>query len=695
MSRSPEQERKASGSASPANDAADETALHAAAKRGAQTEALLRDALDSISEGFVIYDREGRLVLCNQHFLTAYGEGNGTMATADRSEVIMKRGLEGDAPINGTGLEEAWFPERLMTFRERSGTYERQLSNGRWMLATDRPMRNGGTASLRIDITSLKDTQAALRESELRLERAQTIAGMGSWEVDICSHTVMWSKGMYRIHSVPPGAIDLTQHNDAVTIHPNDLPAAERWLASLLAGVEPAPHEFRITAPGGEERILRIEGRAMPDDDGITRRILGTLQDVTERRLIERQLAHSQKMDAMGSLTGGLAHDFNNMLAVVNVNVELLKQRFGNQPEALELSNEALGAARRGADLVKRLLAFARRQPLHPVETDINALVEDIGRLLVRTLGRRVDMSLDLDPQLSPVMVDPAQLDAALANLATNARDAMPDGGRLHIATRNVHFGEGHAALYPETKPGRYVLIEVSDTGTGIAPEIIGRIYEPFFTTKGPDIGTGLGLSMVFGFAKKSGGHLSVYSEVGHGTTFRLYLPYDVLTDDDRPGQTRLPEATGGSETVLVVEDNSQLRKAVALQLLSLGYSVREADNADTALAILNDGEHVDLLFTDVIMPGKMDGYDLASRAAELRPGLRVLISSGFPGLRHHFPPDAVRLPPLLPKPYDRVELARALRGVLDDDRDPGSPGLSARGKPMLAANSRHLRGDN
>jgi CheY-like chemotaxis protein len=371
-------------------------------------------------------------------------------------------------------------------------------------------------------------------------------------------------------------------------------------------------------------------------------------------------------MEAIGNLTGGMAHDFNNMLGIILVNLEMLRKAIDAETMAAELCDEALDGANRCANMVRRLLAFARRQPLHPELTDVNAWIKDVTTLLGRTLGEDITLVLRLEERLWPVMVDPVQFEATLINFANNARDAMPGGGELTVTTRNTEIDEVYLAMHPDAAAGDYVLVEVSDTGTGIPPEIIGHIFEPFFTTKAMGAGTGLGLSMAFGFAKQSGGHLSVYSEPGLGTTFRLYLPRCTVPGEKASLPAALPAATGGHEIVLAVEDNAQLRRAMVRQLSELGYVVREADRAASAMMILRKGEPIDLLFTDVVMPGKMDGLELAYQAVRLRPNLKVLLASGFPGMRGNEHRTANNPFPLLSKPYNREQVARAIRAVLD-----------------------------
>jgi CheY-like chemotaxis protein len=378
-------------------------------------------------------------------------------------------------------------------------------------------------------------------------------------------------------------------------------------------------------------------------------------------------------MEAIGNLTGGLAHDFNNLLGVIIGNLDMAKSNGGLSPEDAELVADAADAALRGAELTRRLLAFARRQKLDPTDIAINDLVGGIVGLIRRTLGEDISIVTDLAESVWSVHADPAQLEAAVVNLATNARDAMPNGGRLLISTGNHHLDADYAALHTELIPGDYAMIQVTDTGTGIAPEALDRIFEPFFTTKDQGKGTGLGLSMVFGFIKQSGGHINVYSEPGRGTTFRLYLPRlhaDGAVEAAEASPVAAPETWGGSETVLLVEDNEAMRRVARRQLEVLGYRVLEAGEAAAALEILT-GDRIDLLFSDIVMPGGVSGFDLARSAIARWPHLKVLLTSGFPEARLNGSSDAIAGIRLLSKPYRRDDLARALRESLDAPSQP------------------------
>jgi PAS domain S-box-containing protein len=650
-----------------------EEQLSVAKNRAEQAETLLRDAVESMSEGFVIYDQEDRFVLCNEAYRRIYPERAGFLAPGTRFEDILRTVLASGGLDASVGREAEWFEERLQYHREAKGAVERQQANGMWILATDRRMQSGGIAGLRIDVTDLKRTQTALFEEEARLDRAQAIAGIGSWELHMATGRYAWSKEMYRIRGVSSDRFVPSLENTAPLVHPDDALSFQSWLGDLMAGRTQGAREIKIVRPDGEVRLLGVEGRAVTNTNGVITHLDGTMQDITERRATEQQLAQAQKMEAIGNLTGGMAHDFNNGLAVVIGNLDMLGRLIKADPAATELCDEARDGARRCAELIRLLLAFARRQPLYPRQTDVNKLVQASAKLLARVLGEDIAWALNLGDELPSVVTDPAQLAAALTNLANNARTAMPRGGKLEITTRTAEFDARYVALHPDANPGVYVLIEFSDTGSGILPEILGNIFEPFFTTKDTGQGSGLGLSMVFGFVRQSGGHLTVYSEPGRGTTFRIYLPSAEASDRAAVIPVLPQPVVGGDEMVLLVEDNASLRQTTARQLQDLGYQVREAEHADAALVILASGDRVDLLFSDVVMPGSMDGIDLANLATRARHGLKVLLTSGFPGLRTSNEAIADCSFPLLSKPYSHEELARNLRALLDLQNGPTS----------------------
>ena len=439
----------------------------------------------------------------------------------------------------------------------------------------------------------------------------------------------------------------------------------------------------RRVAASGEPQVLTdrtlttasgtrtVETRMVPiaNGSGETALILAIVRDVSEAKRREEQVRQLQRMDAIGRLTGGVAHDFNNLLAIIHGNSELVRDRLEAGTDLAEMTDDVIGAAARGAELVKRLLAFARMQHLEPASVDLGERIPNVIGLLQRALGENVQLQVRMAEELWPAIIDPTQVDDALLNLAINSRDAMPDGGTLTIETQNVHLDEDYAAHHVEVAPGDYVMLAVSDTGTGMEPEVLARAFDPFFTTKEEGQGTGLGLSQVFGWVKQSGGHIKIYSEVGHGTTIKLYLPRAVAEGAVAAAPAE-PVPPGGNETILVVEDNANVRKTVVRQLHDLGYRSVEAESGASALELVAEGLSFDLLLTDVVMPGGMTGYQLADQLRRTRPDTRVLFTSGYTELARSAD-QLSRRDSLLSKPYRKQDLGRAVRRALDQPRHP------------------------
>jgi signal transduction histidine kinase/CheY-like chemotaxis protein len=383
-----------------------------------------------------------------------------------------------------------------------------------------------------------------------------------------------------------------------------------------------------------------------------------------EKHAADVQLRQAQKMEAVGQLTGGIAHDLNNILTVITGTIEILAEAVADRPELVAIAKMIDEAAVRGGDLTQRLLAFARKQPLQPREVDVNSLVIETANLLRPTLGEHVEVHMVLAGDASRALIDPSQLTNAILNLALNARDAMRDGGKLTIETSNVVLDDNYAGLNADVTVGQYVMVAVTDSGHGIPAGILNNVFEPFFTTKDVDKGSGLGLSMVYGFVKQSNGHIKIYSEEGHGTTVRIYLPQ--ATGNALPAEPAGPSSiVGGDETILVVEDDSLVRTFVIGQIQSLGYVTLAAANAAEALVVIDSSQKIDLLFTDMIMPGSMNGRQLADAALQRRASLKILFTSGYSNevIIHHGHLDAGVL--LLAKPYRKSDLARMIRAAL------------------------------
>jgi signal transduction histidine kinase/CHASE3 domain sensor protein len=449
-------------------------------------------------------------------------------------------------------------------------------------------------------------------------------------------------------------------HADGVT----RLTGREMPSAQVLRG-EPFDEQEIVLRPadGRPAQHLVVSGRPLRDaSDAISGAAL-VYHDVTAWRETERKLQQSQKLDAIGKLTGGVAHDFNNMLTVITGTTETLVAGLGDHPTLQKTAELIDVAAERCSELIQHLLAFARRQPLHPRNVDINGTVLDIAKLLRPTLGEQIEIDSILEPEVAAAHIDASQLANSLLNMAINARDAMPEGGKLLLETRNVVLDEAYAQANPDVLPGPYVMLAVSDSGTGMSKEVQDKVFEPFFTTKDVGKGSGLGMSMVYGFVKQSGGHIRIYSEAGHGTTIKLYLP-------PARGPTAVAVAAaappaGGSETILVVEDDDLVRNFVTTQLQSLGYQTLDTSDGPAALQAVKNGLRFDLLFTDVILPSGMTGRQLADEVAKHRPGIKVLYTSGYTdnAIVHQGRLDPGVL--LLSKPYRKSQLARMVRQAL------------------------------
>ncbi len=525
-------------------------------------------------------------------------------------------------------------------------------------------------------LAALKDSSYRLRASEERLRLAAGATADLIYDWDVGADTVWWSEGLKTMFGHDPEQLPDGLEGWTNLVHPEDRSRVETDIACLVtqpseSGSGQWSAEYRFRRADGSYAVVRDSARVLSGNDGSIVRMVGSIADITEMVQLERKLRESQRLEALGQLTGGVAHDFNNLLTVILGNAELIREATTDREPLHTLATMVSDAAGRASELTRSLLAFAGRQALAPEAWDINSLIEGMHSLLARTLGTEIDIRLDLNEDLPPVLIDRSQLENALLNLCLNARDAMPDGGRVLIETEEANFDAGVGGRQPDLEPGGYVVLSVSDTGCGVAPEHLERLFEPFFTTKPKGKGNGLGLAMVHGFVKQSKGHVSVYSELGEGATLRLYLPVAKGSSSRTISERPLPPVTGGSETILLVEDNEMVRRHAEQLLQSLGYRVICADSAAAALALLYKGLAFDLLLTDVIMPGGMNGRELAEEFLRERPGLPVLFTSGY---SESVLIDRGRLAAgvdLLPKPYRRADLARRVRRALDR-RDSG-----------------------
>ncbi len=643
----------------------DVTAYRRADDSARESAARLAGIIESAMDGIVSIDEEQRIVLVNPAAEAMFGY---------RERELIGHSLDVLVPE----VARAAHPELVRAFAA-SGTTRRRMGavgevNGRRADGETFPIETsisqvaiGGrkllTAVVR-DISGRRRAQAALLASDERFRQLAESIREVFWLTDVESQAVIyvspayetvWGRSVEDLYSSPQSWID--------AIHSEDRGRVVDALAKQYVGTY--DEEYRVVLPDGSIRWIRDQAFPVRDPEGRVIRIAGVAEDVTARRQLEEQLRQAQKLESVGLLAGGIAHDFNNLLTVIAGNTEMLLGDLPPEGTARELALEIERAGERAASLTRQLLAFSRRQVLEPKVLDLNAIVTDTEKMLRRLLGEDIFLEENLSTNVERVHLDPGHLVQVILNLAVNARDAMPKGGRLTIATAAVELGEEHAARHPRTVPGHYVMLSISDTGCGMPPEVLARIFEPFFTTKGPGRGTGMGLAVVHGIVEQSGGHLEVESQPNLGTTFRMYFPA-VEAPLAARHEAELVEGVRGSETVLLVEDEESVRRLGERVLRSFGYAVITA--ADAGQALERAAAHarpIDLLVTDVVMPGR-GGRELADLLRSSRPGIRVLFTSGYTDdavVRHGIRQSDVWF---LQKPFTPLSLAKKIREVLD-----------------------------
>ncbi len=639
-------------------------ALQQTQKQQMLERSLLTSMLNSIPDLIFYKNNESVYLGCNQAFEDFIGHKQSELIdhtdldffAKDMADVFRKRDQQmlasGEAQRN-----EEWvnYPDgRLVLLDTLKTPY--LSSDGKTL----------GLIGISRDITERKKAEYSLHRSETLLREAQAMAHIGNWELNPETMKVVWSDEVFQILGID--ATDcVSPELLASVIHPEDRDDVLSSLTCAQKGNHKHHMEYRIIRPDGETRWIDCQANQVFDKNNNAISLRGVIQDITDRKKGEHALRRAQKMDAIGQLTGGIAHDFNNLLSIIIGNLDFLKRLLAEDEKSLKRVNSASKASLRAADLTKQLLGFSRRHSQEKHPCDINQIILAMDSLIARSVTPEVEVELQLNESPWLTQIDPGDFEDALVNLILNARDAMPQGGNLTIETVNKQLDSNYTELNPGVAPGDYLQLAVSDTGGGIANENIEHIFEPFFTTKPADKGTGLGLSMVYGFVQRSGGYIKAYSEKGIGTTFRLYLPRSAEQRKE-PGETlhenNIPLQR--NETILIVDDEVDLLDLAKDYLEEIGCRVYTASRGAEALAILESNPSIDLLFSDVVMPGRMNGYELAEQACEKHPHLKVLLTSGFTKKVAAKKGQDRIIAKLLTKPYSRENLIKSVKELLD-----------------------------
>ena len=624
-----------------------------------------RDLMEALPGGAVYVERDGSLPWANNEALRMLGLSFDELSRRYVNEFAPQTVYEDGSPCPPDQYPVSLAlrtgePQKPRTIGVRRGD-----GSTLWAVFSALPVKDAANGAVKgaivtfLDITERKRVEEELKRSRDLLRTAQKITNVGSWELDLASGLVHWTEQMYEIHGIPEQAFQGGPRDALRFVHPDDAPVIRTYTEKVLREGVPVPAEYRIVRPDGAVRTIWGDGQVMHDEGGRPNKVIGAIQDVTERRALEDQLRQSQRMESIGRLAGGIAHDFNNLLQVILGNADIALRDPTKQTALIEIKM----AAQRAAELTRQLLAFGRRQTFTPADLDLNELISELTPLLRRMLGERVRVDFQNAPQPSAVSADRGQMEQVLINLCINARDAMPDGGQIAIRLELLTPDERFRLHRPWASATRYALMSVTDSGSGMEPEVRARAFEPFFTTKDAGAGTGLGLAVVFGIVQQHRGEIEIESTPGGGTTARVYLP--ALEHAPKPAPRNVEViAPGGSETLLVVEDEVMVQKLVVNVLKSAGYRVLAARDGQEALKLFErEMDRISLVLVDMIMPG-MSGRELERRMHAVRPKLAVLYTTGYAA----DPAEIAELggERVLYKPYDRNVLLNEIRAMLD-----------------------------
>jgi len=630
--------------------------LSEAALRG--SEARFRTLVEQAADAIFVHSRDGRFIDVNRRACESLGYPREELLQLSVFDIDEERTLE-----NTQLVWDQIQPGQHLTLggrqtRRDGSTFPVEVRLGSYL-------ENGETLYLALarDMSERECREEQIRETSRRLELATTSAGFGVWDLDVAAGTLVWNDRMFELYGVSPDDFDGTRAFWSACLHPGD---RDRVLAAGEAALEGTGNfdaEFRVVAADGRVKTLKGDAVVVRDAQGLALRMIGLNRDITRQRSLEAQLLQAQKMEAVGRLAGGVAHDFNNNLTVILGYAELSRLVQVSGATYHEYLDQIIKAAEHSRDITQQLLAFSRNEIIAPRQVDLNQLIRQTEKTLSRLIGEDVCLKMTTPESLWPVLIDPAQVNQIIMNLAVNARDAMPVGGTLSIETRNLRIDEVYCLSNSEAVPGEYVQLTVCDTGVGMDRETLGHIFEPFFTTKGVGKGTGLGLATVYGIVSQNGGFLKVSSEPGKGAAFALFLPRMIREAGSQAEAAQVPDA--GEGTVLLVEDEASVRQMAQLMLENAGFSVLAAGSPSEALDLCRRPElRIDALLTDVIMP-EMNGVQLSGAVRELRPGIGIVYMSGYTAdmIAHHgvLAPGVI----FIQKPFDMNSLNEKLQGAI------------------------------